>query len=46
MAKQTYLQDWNFSEAIVESLKDLDIFVIDQNIPNFIETLQGWDKLK
>lgn len=46
IAKQIYLQDWNFSNSVVDSLKDLNIEVIDQNIPNFITKLQGWDNLK
>lgn len=46
IAKQTYLQDWNFSNSVVESLKDLEIVVIDQSIPNFINKLQGWNELK
>ena len=46
MAKQTYLQEWNFSESVIESLKDLEIETIDQNTPNFIQTLQGWGELK
>lgn len=45
IAKQTYLQEWNFSNSIIESLKDLEITIIDQYIPNFINTLQGWNEL-
>lgn len=45
IAKQRYLQEWNFSNSIIESLKDLEITIIDQNIPNFINTLQGWNEL-
>ncbi|MDG2942883.1 hypothetical protein [Exercitatus varius] len=46
IAKKTYLQDWNFSNSIVESLKELEIEIIDQNTPNFIKTLQGWGELQ
>ncbi|SPY32409.1 hypothetical protein [Pasteurella canis] len=46
IAKKTYLQDWNFSDSIVESLKGLEIEIIDQNTPNFIKTLQGWEELQ
>lgn len=46
IAKRQYLQDWNFSDSIVESLKELEIEIIDQNTPNFIKTLQGWGELQ
>ena len=45
IAKQRDLQEWNFSNSIIESLKDLEITIIDQNIPNFINILQGWNEL-
>ncbi|WIM85075.1 hypothetical protein QP020_03375 [Gallibacterium anatis] len=45
MAKQEYLMQWNYSDVIVENLKNLELEVVDQVIPSFITRIQGWNEL-